>query len=159
MKEIQLTQGKKTIVCDCHYDLVKGYKWHHHQGYASRTINKSANEPTSRIVFMHQLIGGVGYDHKDLDGLNNQCSNLRPATHSQNMANRKSKRVSSTGYRGVYMNTRAYRKTKKPYEVQIRFDKKIKSFGYFSDVKEAARVYNREIVRLFGEFAIINEVT
>lgn len=40
-------------------------------------------------------------DHKDNDSLNNRVSNLRFASHSQNMANRKLNKNNSCGFKGV----------------------------------------------------------
>lgn len=34
MRIIELTQGKETRVCDCHYNLVKDFKWHFNTDYA-----------------------------------------------------------------------------------------------------------------------------
>ena len=40
-------------------------------------------------------------DHKDMNRLNNQRLNLRPATHSQNKANRNAQVNSKSGIKGV----------------------------------------------------------
>jgi len=106
-------------------------------------------------VFMHREIfngePGCGVDHKDRDSLNNQRSNLRPATDVQNAQNR-GIRKHSTPYKGVHLR-KGYRK----YIAYIQINKKLKHLGVFEDAKEAARTYDREALAAFGEFAATNQ--
>jgi len=94
---------------------------------------------------------GCGVDHKDRDSLNNQRSNLRPATDVQNAQNR-GIRKHSTPYKGVH-----FRKSYRKYIAYIQINKKFKYLGVFTDAKEAARTYDREALLHFGEFAVTNK--
>ena len=47
------------------------------------------------------LMGQKSIDHKDGNGLNNQRSNLRPATAPQNGANQGKHRNNKSGFKGV----------------------------------------------------------
>jgi hypothetical protein len=69
--------------------------------------------------YFHQEVMGNPFrlvDHRDRDGLNCWKSNLRLATHPQNMQNRGPRRDSPTGFKGVAVK-RGKRKT--TYEAYI----------------------------------------
>ena len=105
---------------------------------------------------MHRLVLRVTspnteVDHRDVDGLNNQRSNLRKVTHAQNLQCRKMSGKNTSGFSGVYWN----RKTKK-WTANINFDKKTKYLGQFSSAKAAALRYNKAAKLAFGKFAVLN---
>lgn len=84
-------------------------------------------------------------DHKDGDGLNNRKSNLRDATIEQNAAN-KTYPSSKSGIRGVFRSSNG------KYRAVCRG----KHLGTFDCPHEAARTYDAEASRQFGEFAVLN---
>src|SRR5262245_35202767 len=92
MIEVPLTRGKVALIDDADYELVSRFKWHAQRGgygntyYAVTNIRLPDGKWTA--LRMHVLLlGHKGIDHIDGDGLNNQRSNLRLATQSQNSAN------------------------------------------------------------------------
>lgn len=103
---------------------------------------------------LHSRIMGVsGVDHINHDGLDNRRKNLRPATASQNGANRR--RIASGGtsrFKGVY-----YDSTYHTWRAHIRKDGH-KISRTFRDELTAARWYNDQATRLFGEYAFLNEI-
>lgn len=111
----------------------------------------------SKDIRMHrQIMGepeGMEVDHSDNNGLNNQKSNLRIATHWQNLANRALQKNNTSGYRGV-----SWSKQAKKWWAQIYVDSKTVHLGLFDDVKEAARAYNEAAIERYGEFARLNEL-
>ena len=68
------------------YDKIKDYTWSDRwrNGYHELRAWDSNLE---QMIWMHWLIAGKEYDHKDRNGLNNRKENLRPATHLQNSWN------------------------------------------------------------------------
>lgn len=93
-------------------------------------------------------------DHIDGDPGNNQWTNLRVCNVSQNGANRrKQKRTSSCKYKGV-----SYRgnKTTPKYEVTIMCEGSPIYLGYFEDPINAAITYDIHATRLFGNYAHTN---
>ena len=102
---------------------------------------------------------GMDIDHIDGNSLNNRKENLRICTRSQNCSNKKVRRDSRSGYKGVYIkkggkrflayigdpNTPATRKR------QIRL-------GLYDTAEEAALVYNKAALEMYGEFAVLNEI-
>lgn len=81
-------------------------------------------------------------DHKDRDPRNNRIENLRPLTHSQNIANGKST-TSSSGYRGV-----TALKTGK-FLAQVMKNYKNHHLGQFDSAEEAHQAYLRARDLLF----------
>lgn len=158
MKTIELTQGKVALVDDEDFDRVSQFKWcasKHPQKnsiiwYAVRTVRISR---TAKTVRMHRFIlpGYAEIDHCDCNGLNNQKFNLRPATSSNNKANRRKSVHCSSKFKGVN-----WRKAQQKWCARIKLDKKEKWLGYFDDEIEAARAYDREAKKQFGEFARLN---
>lgn len=154
MPLIQLTQGKVAKVCECHYDLVKDRQW-----YAARSRHKFYAQcmDNRKIVKMHRLITntpkGMVVDHRDSDGLNNYCSNLRICTDRQNQHNSTKLRPSNkSGYKGV-----SWRADMNKWRVTVFRGKKI-YLGYFTDKIAAAKAYNDYIIKIDGEFAALNRI-
>ena len=85
-------------------------------------------------------------DHIDGDRLNNNISNLRMATSSQNNSNRKIQKNNTSGYRGVFICEN------KKYQARIKKEGKIIT-KCFDKPTDAARFYNENALLLHGEFA------
>ena len=171
MKKIKLTQGKYALVDDEDFEELNKHKWY----FQKRSINKNSRLKPLRIgcakrgimsgdkqtqISMHQVIMntpvGMATDHIDGNQLNNQKSNLRICTFSQNSQNRGRDRDGKSGYKGVTIKTRGHCKG---IIAQIGINGKQKYIGSFSRVIEAAKAYNKEAKKLHGEFARLNEIS
>ena len=148
------------LVDDEDYDRLNQYNWFiSKQGYAVRNVK--VGDKWTRYSMHREILQvdkGMDVEHKDQNRLNNQKSNLRASTRSQNMANvRKIKSLTShSKYKGV---SRIKRKNlKNQWLAYIRKDYKTHYLGYFFTEAEAARAYNAKAPELFGEFASLNEV-
>jgi len=133
---------------------VGNYNWYarrvHYRGqyylnfYAATTMD-------GKIIYLHSLLRGKGADHVDGDGLNNLSTNLRPATQSQNNANRNKSPNCTSKYKGVSKN-------KNKWQAQIKHNKKKHYLGRFEKESDAAICYDREACKIFGEYAKPNFV-
>lgn len=95
MREIQLTKGYVALVDDEDYDSLIKFKWsakvNKHTVYAYRSEK-------GKCIWMHRSILNIDNcndlrgDHLDHNGLNNQRSNLRIATHSENNCYKKKRK-------------------------------------------------------------------
>jgi HNH endonuclease/AP2 domain len=109
-----------------------------------------------RVYSAHQLAwfyvtgrwGKPMIDHRDGDGTNNRLNNLRPATRSQNNANRRRPRDNTSGYKGVSL----HRRPGKWLATIGRNGKRI-YLGTFATPQEAHEAYRKEARKLFGKFA------
>lgn len=166
MRLIPLTQGKVARVSDRDYAFVMQWKWCYHKcnngrdGYAVRTLPR----PRGGTALMHRVIAmrmglpsSCEVDHRDLDKLNNQRSNLRPATRSQNKGNCIAPRTNRSGFKGVSRIAKTG-----GWLAQIKTGKKAINLGSFSGTEAgkrlAAQAYNKAALRYFGEYAQLNEV-
>lgn len=149
--------GRVALVDDEDYDLVMEYKWFvvevttpgQRSGPYARTDGYMAI-PGRRHIFMHNLVADFPKpDHIDGDGLNNQRSNLRPATASQNMANRRP--WGRSPYKGVSWNCRRLM-----WQATIDYEHKRRFLGYHASQEEAARAYDIAAIEIHGEFARLN---
>lgn len=121
--------------------------WLEEKGHRGVRYARLSGKDGGRPIKMHQVIGGKGWDHRDGDGLNNQESNLRPASSSDQTANQGLRKDSITGEPGVTFN-KAFGK----WLVKIVRNRKrvfYKSFSSFSEAVAVAREKRREI---HGEF-------
>jgi hypothetical protein len=94
---------------------------------------------------------GVEIDHIDGNRLNNQKSNLRFATSSQNKINRGARKDNKSGYKGV-----SWHKQRKCWTVRLTINGKYKHLGLYKDIKKAAQVYNQNALKHYGEYAWLN---
>lgn len=159
MKTLQLRKGK-VLVDDEDFDRVSAYRWYVGQkGYAGRRIKTDGGKMTQ--IFMHRFIieapDNMEVDHRDHDKLNNQKSNLRLCTRSQNMANT---RHSASKFKGVSVQS-SHQGRNKYYRTKITVRGKdfVKIFSFTPEGElAAAQHYNDMAKKHFGEYASINEM-
>lgn len=155
-KEIELTQGKFVLVDDEDYDYMNQWGWYaHKQGntfYAKRIIRENNHVI---MVHMHREIvqcpEGKYVDHINGNGLDNRKENLRICNKAENGRNRPKQINNSSGYKGV-----GWDKEKSRWRAQIMVNQKNKFIGRYDTKEDAAKAYDQEAKRLFGEFAYLN---
>ena len=87
-------------------------------------------------------------DHRNGDGTDNRWENIRPATPSQNLANRGANKNNKLGLKGVSLFKRTGR-----YQAQIFRDGVPYWLGYHDTPEEAHAAYCTAATKLYGEFA------
>ena len=153
MKTIKLTQGQVALVDDADFEVLNQFKWYTMKSkntfYAVRNITVGDKLKT---VYMHwEIMGGKWVDHVKGNGLDNQRSNLRFCTQSENIGNSRKQKNTSSSFKGVYWDKQAGK-----WRVQIIFNNHRTHLGLFTNEIEAAKSYNVKAIELFGEFANIN---
>lgn len=159
-REIPLTRGMIALVDDSDYEIISKHKWYaqaSHSGifYACRWEYRKAFpcDPKKRSIRMHnEIMGenpGLKVDHISRDGLDNRRMNLRWATHAQNMMNRKWRKPTKSGFRGVYDDHGTWR-------AMIAANGKRSVVGRAKSASEAAIIYDEAAKKLHGEFARLN---
>lgn len=104
-----------------------------------------------------KLPEGFLIDHINGDKLDNRRINLRLATRTENEANKRKRRshkgrATTSRYKGVSINP----DRRKKYRAHITNEKKTRFIGSFLTEREAAEAYNREAIKEFGNFALLN---
>lgn len=160
MKIIKLSQGKETIICDCHYDLIKDMKWtyftnakkSYHYGYRKQHIKMENGKQIAKTIMLHRVImqanNGEEIDHIDGNGLNNQCSNLRFVTSSQNHMNHPLQSNNTSGYPGVTWDT-----INNKWRVTIKIDGKSKWIGRYVIYEDAVYARKKAEETFFGGYS------
>lgn len=155
---VPLSKGQVAIVDAEDAGALLEHRWCVRNGYASRDAKCSDAGYRDRkgraILYMHNIVlpcgEGLKPDHINGNTLDNRKQNLRCATHSQNLGNRKLIcSVNTSGYRGVYWG-------RGKWVASIGFQSKTKYLGRFDAPEDAALAYDKAAVELFGEFAKLN---
>lgn len=154
MKEIPLTKGRMALVDDEDFEVLSRHKWHYAAaGYACW---REYSGQKSKVHFMHRYIlnakPGMTIDHINGNSLDNRKSNLRICSQQQNVWNMKKPRHNTSGYKGV-----SWDKERKRWAAYIKINKKKIYLGRFMSIKAAKEAYNKAAIKLYGEFARINE--
>lgn len=153
MKTIQLTQGKVALVGDSDYAFLSRWKWFARRTgrnlwYAVRSIPRDLGG----TVYMHRALfpESEQVHHDDGDGLNNQRSNLVPATVLLNAQGYRTLRASKViPFRGVTFKRAKFR-------ARITVNKVPLSLGVFETPELAAQAYDAAALENFGSVAQLN---
>lgn len=97
------------------------------------------------------LVKGQLADHKNCDGLDNRRSNIRAATSSQNHMNRRKIPGTLSRFKGV-----SFDKRKGKWCATLQLNGGQRWIGYFTDEADAAKAYDRDALRFFGDRARLN---
>jgi hypothetical protein len=87
-------------------------------------------------------------DHVNHDRADNQWSNLREATHSQNLGNQGAYKNNRSGYKGV-----TWQKRDRKWQAQIQVGGKSHHLGHYDTAEAAHAAYCRAAIKHFGQFA------
>lgn len=152
--------GQFEAIVSCEDSDLANVSWNIFAGkYAQRRPAKNAKLISMHRVILERMIAplklekGQEVDHIDGNGLNNQRSNLRRATPSQNGANKGKKSNNTSGYKGVY-----YHPLSGLWAARVQFNKKVYSAGYFKTPEEAHEAYKIKAKEIHGEFANFGDV-
>lgn len=168
--QIPLSKSERVALVDTRdAERVSQFKWRLKakksrpgQFYAQRSLPR-AERGTVTGQGLHSFIMGAGpgqlVDHENGNGLDNRRTNLRFATHRENATNvTSSKRQKLGGYKGVTWNKAASKWQASICGGEIKANGKRRQLylGVFVDPVEAARVYDRKALEVFGPFACLN---
>ena len=131
------------------YEKVSQYTWFYCDGYA--LADKRINGKVKKIK-MHQLVTNFQYeicDHMDRNTLNNRKSNLRPATHAQNMWNFTRKFPTKSGIIGVSPPQPRGKK----WKAYIGVNGESITLGYFLEKEDAIIARLKAEKEYYGDFA------
>jgi hypothetical protein len=144
--------GRSALIDSADYELVSPYTWFARRKGKSGTLMYAwawiGPRATRQNVLMHKLITGWPLtDHTNRNGLDNRRSNLRLATHQQNLHNSAAR--NKTGFKGV-------QQTSPTRWAASIFHGNPQYLGAFESAEGAARAYDTAARQLFGEFAFLN---
>ena len=147
-----LVGGEEFLIDQKHLKTIQAHNWWLNKvGSTYYLYGRIKGERTS----FHRLITGAPkgttVDHINGNTLDNRLSNLRICSHAENLRNRGKTKTNRSGFKGV-----CWFKRDKKWHAQITVNYKRLHLGYFSDKKEAARVYDIAARKYFGRFAQLN---
>jgi len=154
----RLARGRVALVDDADYELVMRYRWHAWEKrgrenkrddgpYAQASIRLEDDRKST--IRMHKLLAGWPQtDHRNGNGLDNQRSNLRPATKAQNNHNQKPRTGHSSRFKGV-----AWHMDTGKWQASIKVNGRQRYLGVFASEEEAAAVYTAAALQVQGEYA------
>jgi hypothetical protein len=163
---IRAINGEEVIIDRIDADLMQ-YNWSVNKGGCVVRYIKKENGKYDAILIGREILERIlgrellsGHkeevDHKDLNKLNNKRSNLRLASRSQNSVNKKKvgetwRGKCSSQYKGVSWHTK-----RQVWQAKMQINGKAVWLGYYNDEIAAARAYDKEMLKHFGEFAQLN---
>ena len=157
---VPLTQGDFALIDAEDTDRITAFRWRaacsKRNCYAVRSGRKGTGEPAT--VYMHrEILGapkGVEVDHRNGDGLDNTRSNIRIATHQQNMTNCRLRSNNTSGYIGVSFET-GHQK----WCASIRVNGRNIRLGCFDEKEDAAQARTAAAHQIRGEFVSRDEAS
>ena len=141
------------LVDDDDYEELSKHKWYYNKikFYISGYIN-------DKKIYMHRYImkiNNINIDNLQIDHINNnridnRKINLRVCTNFENTKNKKLSIKNKTGYKGVIELKNG------KYFAQLIMNKKRVLGKTFNNLIDAAKAYDEQAKKYFGEFAHLN---
>lgn len=156
MRKIKLTQNKFALVSDRDYYKLNKFKWYPDKGTNTFYVVRNSKDIFGKhlkVRMHHDILGkfvGKEIDHKDGNGLNNQRSNLRICSHSENQHNRNKYKCNTSGYKGV-----SWHKGKSKWSAQIRMSGVLIHLGDYTSKLKAYKAYCEACRKYHGKFSNI----
>lgn len=139
------------MVDDADEDYLSQFRWSLKVSGSNMYARRWILGGNGKFLPMHREImcaySGIQVDHIDGNTLNNQRSNLRLATPSQNQWNKGLYKNNTSGFKGV-----SWHKDTKRWQATIAANGKQKSLGVFYSKQDAALAYKEAAAKLHGEF-------
>lgn len=147
--EVKVKNGRSFYIDTEDEPIVKTHTWSvQADGYVL------AYETKGKVISLHQFLMGFPneiVDHADRNPSNNRRCNLRIASHTENMYNRKKQSNNTSGYIGVY-----YNKNDRAYIARITANRVTYLLGSFHNPIEAALTRDVAALQYHGKFAHLN---
>jgi len=151
---IPLTQGQNAIVDAADFEWLNQWNWFAYWSIAGKTFYARRCNRAEGVKLMHREIlkitGNVQVDHRNHNTLDNRKLNLRPATKSQNAANKIGRTRLISPYKGVTLIPRC---STRKWRAKIQWLGKMYHIGVFPTPEEAHEAYKIKAKELHGEFA------
>lgn len=152
---IPLTRSYVAIIDEIDADLANS-RWY--AQYQRSPIYVTNGKQYMHRVIMARIVGRQlsrleVVDHINHDALDNRRSNLRIATHRQNLANSRQHKNKKTLYKGVHFHPG----NKNPFTAQIYLNGKLKHLGCFLTAETAHVMYCLAAYAQWGEYASFGE--
>jgi len=163
MKKIFLNRHLYTMVDDEDYDWLSQYAWKcfFATKYLRYARYKIIDQKKGKTIFisMHRIImkppNGMDIDHVDGNGLNNQKINLRICTRAENCHNTRKRAIRTSKFKGVSLvpngSSTIYKENMWKVQIQGKY------IGCYKEEITAAKIYDEEAIKRFGEFARTNK--
>jgi len=117
-----------------------------------RAFGKSIYAHRLAWLYVYGKFPDCQLDHINMVHSDNRISNLRECNQSQNLANRPKTRKNPTSkYKGV-----SFCKKTKKWRANYSYENRTLCLGRYSTQEEAAKVYDKKAIELYGEFAVLN---
>lgn len=154
-----LKEENKFIIDKEDFKLIEEYTWYVNHGYVVASI-KINNTNLFTNMYLHRFLLNLKEtkdhaDHINGNKLDNRRQNLRISNIHTNAYNQSKQKNNTSGYKGV--RNMGIRYKNKPWRVEIRVNDGNKiTIGYFADLTEAAKAYDKAALKYHGEFANTN---
>ncbi|WP_246836416.1 hypothetical protein [Leptospira wolffii] len=156
-KKIDTTNGKPAIVDDEDYLSLKSRNWYVKQNGNTKLIcGTTLKKGKSRMVLLHREILGLSdakkvVVHKNGNPFDNRKENLLVIDKGKQNYSRK-KNENGKLYKGTFYNTK-----NRSYVAAISKEKIKYNLGSFATAEEAAMVYDKAAIELYGSLAKTNK--
>ena len=151
LKIITTSKNEEILIDEEYYTDLNKYSWHiKSSGYACARIS-------GKLQLMHRYLLNAKsneiIDHINGNKLDNRKLNLRYSNPLNNAHNKTKLENTTSKYIGVHF----YKSRNKYVSALTKAGKKY-HLGYFETEKEAALAYNTKAIKLYGEYANLNDL-
>jgi hypothetical protein len=161
VREIPLTQGKVALIDDEDFARVNAFKWYtlalrKTDGSCRYYAWRSVRQPDGKRVwiYLHRFLmnapADLVVDHVNGNGLDCTRTNMRLATHAQNVQNMRPHKHGVSGFKGIW------RRKSGRWQAEIRAEDRRIRLGTYDDPAFAAAIYDAAARQLFGHFSNTN---